>query len=59
MKTFNTAGPIVREDHFYVDPLKRWDMAEIMELIDNQKYFLLYAPRKWKIILLVTFFLFR
>ena len=46
MKTFNTAGPIVKKDHYFVDPLKRWDMSEVMGLINNHKYFLLHAPRQ-------------
>ena len=46
MRRFNTAGPIKVDKHYHVDPLKRWDMSVIMDLIDNEKYFLLHAPRQ-------------
>ena len=46
MRTFNTAGPIKKDKHYYVEPLKRWDHSEIMSLIDNEKYFLLHTPRQ-------------
>ena len=43
---FNTAGPIVLEDHYYIDPLNRFDLDEILSLIDQKKYFVLHAPRQ-------------
>ena len=46
MKYFNTAGPVNRENHYKIDPLSRWDMEEILALIDQEKYFLLHAPRQ-------------
>ena len=46
MRHFNTTGPIIKDDHYYVEPLQRWDMSEIMNLIENKKYFLLHAPRQ-------------
>jgi len=43
---FNTAGPIVLEDHYCIDPLTRLDLDEILSLIDQKKYFVLHAPRQ-------------
>ena len=43
---FNTAGPIVKEDHYYVEPLERMDLEKILNLIDEKKYFVLHAPRQ-------------
>ncbi len=45
-KHFNTAGPVNKATHYKLDPLTRWDLHEVMGLIDNQKYFLLHAPRQ-------------
>ena len=46
MRFFNTAGPIVSEDHYYVPIADRMDIDEIMSLIDQEKYFILHAPRQ-------------
>jgi len=46
MKFFNTAGPVNRDNHYKIDPLKRWNMDEILTLIDQEKYFILHAPRQ-------------
>jgi len=46
MKFFNTAGPIVSEDHYALDPLTRIDFDELIALIDQKKYFVLHAPRQ-------------
>lgn len=43
---FNTAGPIKPEIHYNVDPLKRVDSEEIMSLIQQEKNFVLHAPRQ-------------
>lgn len=43
---FNTAGPIKQDLHYNVDPLKRIDLNEMMDLIQQQKYFILHAPRQ-------------
>lgn len=43
---FNTAGPIRRDDHYYVEPLERFDLEEILTLIEQKKYFILHAPRQ-------------
>jgi len=46
MKTFNTAGPVNRPGYYKIDPLKRWDLEHIRELIDTERYFILHAPRQ-------------
>ena len=45
-KFFNTAGPIKADIHYNVDPLKRIDLDEVIGLIQQQKYFILHAPRQ-------------
>src|SRR6056297_3229844 len=45
-KFFNTAGPVIKENNYMIDPLKRINKDEIMNLIDNWKYFILHAPRQ-------------
>ncbi len=46
MRYFNTSGPVVADDHYHVPPLDRLDLAEVRELIDDQRYFVLHAPRQ-------------
>ncbi len=46
MRFFNTAGPVNCEDHYCLPPLQRWDLAEVLTLIDQKKYFVLHAPRQ-------------
>jgi len=46
MRFFNTEGPNVAEDHYCLPPLQRWNLEEILTLIDQKKYFLLHAPRQ-------------
>ncbi len=41
---FNTSGPCQAADHYVVDPLIR--LANVRELIDQKKYFILHAPRQ-------------
>lgn len=43
---FNTAGPIKKDLHYYIDPLKRIDLEETLLLIRQQKYFVMHAPRQ-------------
>ncbi|NIM13777.1 MAG: AAA family ATPase [Candidatus Aminicenantes bacterium] len=45
-KHFNTAGPIDKDDHYYIEPLNRFDLDEILTLIHRKKYFVLHAPRQ-------------
>jgi len=46
MKFFNTAGPVNRPQHYKVDPLHRWNLDEVLSLIQEEKYFILHAPRQ-------------
>ena len=46
MRHFNTAGPVNQEDAYKIDPLKRWDTEDILDLIKEKKYFILHAPRQ-------------
>ena len=46
MKFFNTAGPNKPDIHYTLDPLSRWNLDELLTLIDAQKYFILHAPRQ-------------
>jgi len=45
-KFFNTAGPIKNNLHYYVDSKKRWNFEEVLNLIAQEKYFILHAPRQ-------------
>ncbi len=45
-KYFNTAGPIIPEDHYHIDRLHRLDWEEVQHLIASKKYFVLRAPRQ-------------
>ena len=40
---FNTAGPIKTDLHYYIDPLKRLDLDEVLFLIRQQKCFVMHA----------------
>ncbi len=46
MRFFNTSGPIVAEDHYHVPPLSRLGMEELLELVEQKRYFGLHAPRQ-------------
>ncbi len=46
MKSFNTAGPNQPDIHYQINPLSRWNLTEMLHLIDNRKYFILHAPRQ-------------
>ena len=46
MRFFNTAGPVVPEDHYLVPPLERTDLDGILGLVQQKKYFVLHAPRQ-------------
>ena len=43
---FNTTGPIKKEKHYNIDPLGRIDINEILSLLEQEKYFVLHAPRQ-------------
>ncbi len=46
MRFFTTEGPVRAEDNYCLPPLQRWDLAEVLGLIEQKKYFLLHAPRQ-------------
>lgn len=43
---FNTAGPVKCKNHYCIPPLERINLSEILSLIDQEKYFVLHAPRQ-------------
>jgi len=45
-KFFNTAGPMIPEEHYCIPPLERVDWPDVRNLIDRKRYFLLHAPRQ-------------
>ena len=46
MRFFNVAGPVRPEDHYAIDPLQRSGIGDLLELIRNQQYLVLHAPRQ-------------
>ncbi len=46
MRFFNTAGPVRPDLHYCLPPLERLDLDNVLLLIDQQKYFVLHAPRQ-------------
>ncbi|MBF0102372.1 MAG: ATP-binding protein [Desulfobacterales bacterium] len=46
MRFFNTAGPVKPEDHYCLNPLERFNLEEILYLLEQKKYFVLHAPRQ-------------
>ena len=46
MRKFNTEGPVVTRRHYCVPPLERVDLAGILGLIRDERYFVLHAPRQ-------------
>ena len=45
-RSFNTAGPCKPDQHYILDPLARLDVDEVLRLIDQERYFVLHAPRQ-------------
>ena len=43
---FNTAGPNKPEREYTIDPLSRFDLKDVLALINQNKYFVLHAPRQ-------------
>ena len=43
---FNTAGPMVGERNYCIDPLTRIDWEEVQRLIRDHRYFVMHAPRQ-------------
>jgi len=46
MKFFNTAGPVNPSKNYCLNPLKRLDLENLLSLIEQEKYFVLHAPRQ-------------
>ncbi len=46
MRDFNTEGPVNPAKHYCIPPLERVDLAEILRLVQREKYFVLHAPRQ-------------
>lgn len=46
MRFFNTAGPVQCDRHYCLPPLERFDLTDILTLIEQHKYFVLHAPRQ-------------
>ncbi len=46
MRFFNTTGPINRDRHYQVPPLSRIDLEDVLRLIQEERYFVLHAPRQ-------------
>ncbi|MEM9850217.1 MAG: AAA-like domain-containing protein, partial [Bacteroidota bacterium] len=45
-KFFNTEGPIKTDLHYYISSDERWNFSHVIGLIQQQKYFVLHAPRQ-------------
>ena len=45
-KHFNNAGPVNKDNMYKIDPLKRWELQEVLDLIEKEKYFIMHAPRQ-------------
>lgn len=46
MRFFNTAGPVRADLHYYLPPLQRFALNDVLLLVEQQKYFVLHAPRQ-------------
>ena len=46
MRDFNTAGPVRARLNYCVPPLERVGVAELLNLIRGERYFVLHAPRQ-------------
>jgi len=46
MRFFNTAGPVNSSKHYCLPPLSRFNLPQILGLIEQEKYFVLHAPRQ-------------
>lgn len=46
MRFFNTAGPVNCSKHYCLPPLSRFNLPQILSLIEQEKYFVLHAPRQ-------------
>ncbi len=46
MRFFSTTGPVKPEKHHCIPPLDRLNLAEVLALVRDEKYFVLHAPRQ-------------
>ena len=46
MRFFNTAGPMMPDEHYCIPPLSRMKQQELLNLIRQKRYFVLHAPRQ-------------
>ena len=46
MRSFNTAGPVKSGRHYCIPPLSRLDLDEVLRLVEEEKYFVMRAPRQ-------------
>ena len=46
MRFFTTAGPVKPAKHYCIPPLERLNLAEVLALVRDEKYFVLHAPRQ-------------
>ena len=46
MRFFNTSGPVVAVKHYCIPPLERLDLGGMLQLIDQERYFVVHAPRQ-------------
>ena len=46
MRFFNTAGPVKLTKHYCLAPLQRLNVDHLLLLIQQEKYFVLHAPRQ-------------
>lgn len=46
MRFFNTAGPVREDRHYRIPPLSRLDIEGVLDLVRQEKYFGLHAPRQ-------------
>ena len=45
-RKFNTSGPVKIDKHYHLSLINRMDWEEIKYLIDDERYFILHAPRQ-------------
>ena len=46
MRKFSIAGPIVAAKHYHILPLRRSGFEEVLQLVEDANYFIVYAPRQ-------------
>ena len=46
MRKFTNEGPVVPRKHYCIPPVERMDLDRVLELIHDEKYFILHAPRQ-------------